>query len=206
LVALCVERYGRIDGVVGCAGVVRERTLLHLSDDDLDAYLSTHVGAAFELTRSAARAMIDGGRGGAIVHATGAQAFFGSAQKAASGAASAAVVGLTRSAAVELRKHGVRVNAIVPTAHTRATADLPMFKGVREGSMSPEHIAPVVAHLLSDAAADVFGEVVGIAGGRLYALRARETTGIFSQGRPLTAEEIVNGWTDAMRGPSSSSR
>jgi len=201
LVALCVERFGRIDGVVGCAGVKRERGILHLTDDDLEACLGSHVRAAFELTRAAARAMIDGGRGGAILHCTSPAAFFGSARKGAAGAAAGAVVGLTRSVAVELRKHSIRVNAIAPTARTRATEDLPMFKGVREGSMSPEHIAPVVAHLLSDGAADVFGEVVGIAGGRLYGLRARETTGVFSEGRPFTLDEIAEAFPEAMRGP-----
>jgi NAD(P)-dependent dehydrogenase (short-subunit alcohol dehydrogenase family) len=132
---------------------------------------------------------------------TAPEAFFGSARRTLASAAAAAIVGLTRSVAVELRKHGIRVNAVAPTARTRATEEMPMFKGVREGSMSSDHVAPVVAYLLSDHAADVFGEVVGIAGGRLYGLRARETTGVFSEGRPFTETEIAESFAEAMRGP-----
>ncbi len=201
LVSRTVDLFGRIDGVIAAHGLKRERGIMHLSEEDLSFHLTNQVFAAFSLTQAAAGAMIDAKSGGAIVHMTSPDAFFGSARRSLGSASSAAVVGLTRSVAVELRKHGIRVNAVAPTARTRATEDLPMFKGVREGSMSPEHVAPVVAYLLSDDAADVFGEVVGIAGGRLYGLRARETTGIFSEGRPFTESEIAAGFAEAMRGP-----
>ncbi|RLB48252.1 MAG: hypothetical protein DRJ42_23640 [Deltaproteobacteria bacterium] len=66
--------------------------------------------------------------------------------------------------------------------------------------MTAEHVAPVVAFLLGPDARDVSGEVVGVAGGRLYALRARETTGAFSEGRPFTVEDIKAAWDEATRG------
>jgi NAD(P)-dependent dehydrogenase (short-subunit alcohol dehydrogenase family) len=201
LVSRTVERFGRIDGVVVAHGLKRERGIMHLTDDDLAFYLSNQVHAAFSLTQAAARAMIDAKQGGAIVHMTAPEAFFGSARRTLASAAAAAIAGLTRSVAVELRKHGIRVNAVAATARTRTTEELPMFKGVREGSMSPEHVAPVVTYLLSADASDVFGEVVGVAGGRLYGLRARETTGVFSEGRPFTEAEIAESFAEAMRGP-----
>lgn len=200
LVELALDSFGRLDGVVNSAGVQRDRGVLHVTDEDLDAFLGTHIRAGFELTRVAARAMIDRGEGGSIIHMTSPAAFFGSARKAGASAAAAAIVGLTRSAAVELRKHAVRVNAVAPTARTRTTEELPLFKGMRDGSMTAEHVAPVVAFLLGPDARDVSGEVVGVAGGRLYALRARETTGAFSEGRPFTVEDIKAAWDEATRG------
>ena len=199
LVELARTTFGRLDGVVQSAGIVRERTVLNLEPDDLDRVLDVHLRASFALTRAAARAMVDAGDGGSIVLTTGPVAFFGGARLSAPAAAGAAVVGLVRSAAVELRRHRIRVNAVAPTARTRATEHLPIFQGIGEGSMSPEHVAPVVAFLLTDRGADVSGEVLGVAGGRVYAFRTREATGAFSEGRPFEMEEIAAVWNDITR-------
>ncbi len=190
LVTLALDRFGRLDAVVAAAGIARDRTVVNLDDADLEAVLCVHVRASFALTRAAARAMMDRGEGGSIVLTTSTSAFFGTARQAATSAAAAAVVGLVRSAAVELRKHRIRVNAIAPTARTRTTEHLPMFQGIGAGSMSPEHVAPVAAFLVSDLSEDVSGEVLGVAGGRVHALRSRETTGAFVEGRPFSPEEI----------------
>ena len=199
LVELAQSTFGRLDGVVQSAGIVRERTVLNLETEDLDRVLDVHVRGSFALTRAAARAMVDGGQGGSIVLTTGPVAFFGGARLGALAAGAAAVVGLTRSAAVELRRHRIRVNAVAPTARTRATEHLPTFQGIGADSMSPEHVAPVVAFLLSDRGADVSGEVLGVAGGRVYAFRTREATGAFSEGRPFEMEEIASVWNDITR-------
>jgi hypothetical protein len=65
--------------------------------------------------------------------------------------------------------------------------------------MSPEHVAHVVAFLLSDLAADVNGEAVGVAGSRVYAIRARETPGAFGEGPPLTLDALAALWPSAIR-------
>jgi NAD(P)-dependent dehydrogenase (short-subunit alcohol dehydrogenase family) len=143
--------------------------------------------------------MVDRKEGGSIVLCTGPSAFFGARGQAAIGAASAGIVALTRSAALELRKHRVRVNAIAPTARTRQTEDLPTFQGIQEGSMSPAHVAPIAVFLASPLAEDVHGEVLGIAGARAYAFRSRETTGAFSDGRPLSVREVRDVWRDITR-------
>jgi NAD(P)-dependent dehydrogenase (short-subunit alcohol dehydrogenase family) len=200
IVQAALDAFGQLDAVVGSAGIVREAVLLKLDDRDLEALLDVQVRGAFALTRAAARAMIDSGRGGAIVQLTGPAAFFGSVRQSAQSAVSAAVVGMVRSAAVELRRHNVRVNAIAPTAHTRATADLPMFQGIREDSMSPEHVAPVAAFLCSELAADVHGEVLGVAGARVYSFRVRETTGAFAAGgHPFTPSELKAAFREITR-------
>ncbi len=200
IVAAAMDAFGRLDAVVGSAGIVRESVLLKLDDRDLDALLDVHVRGAFALTRAAARAMVDGGRGGAIVHLTGPAAYFGNARQTALSAVGGAVIGLVRASAIELRRHDIRVNAIAATARTRATEALPMFAGIRKDSMSPEHVAAVAAFLCSELARDVNGEVLGVAGGRCYALRVRETTGAFSAaGRPFEPEALLAALRDITR-------
>lgn len=199
ILARAQETLGRVDAVIGAAGIVANRTVLKMDDALLERMIDIHVRGSFALVRAGARAMIDGGHGGAILLHTAPVGFFGAARQSALAATSAAVAGLVRSAAIELRKHEVRVNALAPTARTRTTGDLPLFQGIAETSMSPEFVGPVAVHLLSDAARDVSGEVIGVAGTRLYGLAGRETPGWFGSGSPATPEEIAANLADATR-------
>ena len=101
---------------------------------------------------------------------------------------------------IELQKHRITVNALAPIAKTRLTEDLPMFQGIGPASMGPEHVAPVAVFLASDLGTDVCGETLGVAGGRVYAFRIRETTGAFVEGRTFTPEEIHAQWAQITRG------
>ena len=200
IVQAALDAFGQLDAVVGSAGIVREGVLLKLDERDLDALVDLYVRGAFALTRAAARVMVDAGRGGAIVQLTSPAAFFGNVRQSGLSSMSAAVVGMVRAAAVELRRHEVRLNAIAPTARTRTTAELPMFQGIREDSMSPEHVAPVAAFLCSEHSCDVHGEVLGVAGARVYAFRVRETTGAFAPGgRPFTVDELKTNFREITR-------
>jgi NAD(P)-dependent dehydrogenase (short-subunit alcohol dehydrogenase family) len=199
LVERALATWGRLDAVVSCAGFAAERSVLKSDDAWLDRVISVHLGAAFALVRAAGQAMVDQKQGGAIVLMTGPSAFFGARGQAAIGAASAGLVALTRSAALELRKHGIRVNAVAPTARTRQTAGLPTFQGIHEDSMSPAHVAPVAVFLAGPLASDVHGEVVGAAGARTYAIRARETTGAFGDGKPPSIAAVRDAWRDITR-------
>ncbi|MDQ3035410.1 MAG: SDR family oxidoreductase [Myxococcota bacterium] len=199
IVERAIESFGRVDALISCAGIVADRSVLKSDDALVARVLDVHLRGNFALVRAAGQAMVDQKEGGAIILCTGPSAFFGARGQAVIGAASAGVVALTRSAALELRKHRVRVNAIAPTARTRQTEDLPTFQGIQEGSMSPAHVAPIAVFLASPLAEDVHGEVVGIAGARSYAFRSRETTGAFSDGRPLSVREVRDAWRDITR-------
>jgi NAD(P)-dependent dehydrogenase (short-subunit alcohol dehydrogenase family) len=143
--------------------------------------------------------MVDAKSGGSIVLLAGPSAFFGARGHAAMGASQAGVVALARSAALELRRHRVRVNAVCPTARTRQTESLPTFAAIDEASLSPEHVASVIGFLLSDLAEEVHGEAVGVAGARTYAIRARETTGAFGGPKPLDPREVRAQWTEVLK-------
>jgi NAD(P)-dependent dehydrogenase (short-subunit alcohol dehydrogenase family) len=199
LVAMARERFGRIDAVVSCAGIAVERSVLKTDDALLARVLDVHVRPAFALTRAAGAAMVEQKEGGAIVLASGAAAHFGARGQAAIGAAHAALLSLARSASLELRRHEIRVNAIVPTARTRATEQLPTFESIPAGAMSPEHVASLTAFLISSLAVDVNGEVLGIAGARTYAFRTRETAGAFAEGGPPDPRWYREHFRDAIR-------
>lgn len=199
LIERAVATFGRVDGLLAAAGTVADRTVLKMDDALLARMIDVHIRGPFALTRVAARAMIDAGDGGSIVLHTAPVAFFGALRQSALGATGAAVTGLVRSAAIELRKHRVRVNAIAPTARTRTTEELPLFRGIAPESLGPEFVGPVGAFLVSDLAAEITGEVIGVAGTRLYAFRTRETPGHFGEGAPLSVSAIAEAWAQIIR-------
>jgi NAD(P)-dependent dehydrogenase (short-subunit alcohol dehydrogenase family) len=184
-------RFGRLDGVVHAAGLWCDRTALRTSPELLERVLAVQLGAAFAWVRVAGQAMVEAKTGGSIVLLAGPSAFFGARGHAAMGAAQAGVVALARSAALELRRHRVRVNAVCPTARTRQTETLPTFAAIHEASLSPEHVASVIGFLLSDLAEEVHGEA--------YAIRARETTGVFGGAKPADPREVRGWWAEVLK-------
>ncbi len=199
LVALAKDRFGRLDGVVSCAGFALDRSVLKTDDALLARVLDVHVSAPFALVRAAGTLMVEQKEGGSIVLTSGPAAYFGARGQSALGAAQAAIIALARSAALELRRHEVRVNAIVPTARTRANEELPTFASIPEGAMSAAHVAGMIGYLLSGLASEVNGEVVGVAGARAYGLKTRETPGAFADGGPADPRWVAEKFREAMR-------
>lgn len=193
MVSTAVERFGRLDVVAHDAGFVVERTLAKMDPSLFDDVVATVLRGTFLVLREAAREMARLGSGGSIVACSAASAFYGQLAQAHYAAANAGVVALARSAAIELKKPGIRVNVVVPLARTRMTEDMAMFRTVTEQTMGPAFVTPVVLHLASDAAREVTGEVIGVAGGRIYAFKTRESSGAFRE-RPWTPEEVREAW------------
>ena len=159
IVNTAVERWGRIDGVVAVAGILRERMLFNMSEDEWDAVIATHLKGHFTVFRHAAAIMRKQESGSLIGFTSG--AFAGSVAQANYSAAKGGIVSLVRSAAVGLHRYGVRANAIAPIARTRMSANVP--SGLAENG-DPEDVAPMVVYLLSDAAKDVTGQVYTVVG------------------------------------------
>ena len=162
IVNTAVERFGRIDGVVAVAGILRERMLFNMSEEEWDAVIATHLKGHFTVFRQAAAIMRKQESGSLVGFTSG--AFAGSVAQANYSAAKGGIVSLVRSAAVGLHRYGVRANAVAPVARTRMSANVPMELAEMG---EPEDVAPLVVYLLSDASKDVTGQVYTAVGGRI---------------------------------------
>jgi NAD(P)-dependent dehydrogenase (short-subunit alcohol dehydrogenase family) len=162
IVDTCVENFGRIDGAVCVAGILRERMLFNMSEDEFDAVIAVHMKGHFTVYRHAAAIMRKQESGSLVGFTSGAYA--GSIAQANYSAAKGGIVSLTRSAAAGLHRYGVRANCIAPVARTRMSANVP----VELADMGePEDVAPMVVYLLSDASAHVTGQVYTAVGSRI---------------------------------------
>ena len=183
LVARAVGEYDRLDLMVTNAGVLRDRVLWKMSDEDFDLVIHTHLRGTFTCGRAAAIRMREQGEGGRIVvvgSPAGQRGNFGQTNYAA---AKSGIVTFAKTWALELARAEITVNAIVPTAWTAMTASIPVYeplvarveageglpRQVRQAHAvgMPEDSASLIVFLASDAAAGITGQAIGIGGDRL---------------------------------------
>ncbi len=162
IVQTAIDKFGRIDGVVCVAGILRERMLFNMSEDEWDPVIETHLKGTFTVFRAAAAAMRQQKAGTLIGFTSG--AFAGSIAQANYSSAKGGIVSLVRSAALGLDKYGVTANAIAPIARTRMSDNVPA--GLSEVGEA-EDVAPLVVYLLGDDARGVTGQVYTAVGGRI---------------------------------------
>jgi NAD(P)-dependent dehydrogenase (short-subunit alcohol dehydrogenase family) len=188
LVAAAVDTFGGLDGVVNNAGVVRDRMVFNMSPEEFDLVLRVNLGATFAMTRHAAAWWKAEGRPGAIVNTTSTSGILGNLGQSNYGAAKAGVAAFTVICALELARYGVRVNAVAPGARTKMTEGAfgqLDFEGDFD-PLDPANVAPVVVWLLSDAAAEVSGQVLGITGGLVE---------LYEGWHVVASQELPRRWT-----------
>ncbi|WP_262063414.1 SDR family oxidoreductase [Streptomyces sp. STR69] len=183
VVDVALSSYGRLDGVVCVAGILRERMLFNMSEEEWDPVLATHLKGTFTVFR-AASAVMRKQRGGTLIGFTSGN-HQGSVSQANYSAAKGGIISLVRSAALGLNKYGVTANAVAPVARTRMSANVPM-ELAEIGS--PEDVAAMVVYLLSDSAREVgiTGQVYTVAGPKIA---------VWAQPRELRAGYASGGWT-----------
>ncbi len=187
VVDAAVAKWGRIDGVVCVAGILRERMLFNMSEDEWDAVIAVHLKGHFTLFRNAAAVMRKQEGGGALIGFTSG-AFAGSVAQANYASAKGGIVSLVRSAAAGLYRYNITSNAIAPVARTRMSANVPMDLAEMG---DPEDIAPMVVYLLSDKAKHVTGQVYTVVDKRISVWNQPvEVRSMFTEQR-WTAEEIA---------------
>jgi NAD(P)-dependent dehydrogenase (short-subunit alcohol dehydrogenase family) len=186
IVRAALDTYGRLDGVVCVAGILRERMLFNLTEDDWDSVVATHLKGTFTLFRAASAVMRKQGSGRLIGFASG--AFTGSVAQANYSAAKGGIISLVRSAALGLHRYGITANAIAPVARTRMSELVPF---AIEDMGGPEDVAPMAVHQLSDAAAEVTGQVYTVAGSKVAVwAQPRELRTMYGAGR-WTPQELA---------------
>jgi len=214
LVAAAKDNFGRLDTLVANAGILRDRVLWKMSDDDFDAVIETHLRGSFTCGRAAAIEMRERGEGGRIILIGSPAGQFGSFGQTNYAAAKAGLVAMARTWSLELARAEIAVNAVVPTALSPMTGTIPAYKELYENFLkgepipqeyrrdhalgTPEDCAPLVVWLASDASKNVTGQALGIGGDRLT---------LYSHSTPLhklhrdggwTPEEISQAWQDTL--------
>jgi NAD(P)-dependent dehydrogenase (short-subunit alcohol dehydrogenase family) len=193
IVTTAVEKFGRIDGVVTVAGILRERMLFNMTEEEWDGVIATHLKGTFTVFRAASAVMRKQEGGGSLVAFTSGAGMWGTVGQANYAAAKAGIVGLMRSAALGLMKYGVNANAVAPIASTRMQANVP---GGTAETGEPEDIAPLVVFLLSDAAREITGQTYTSVGGKIALWsQPREIREMTKDGR-WTPEELAERLVD----------
>ena len=183
LVQTAVDKFGRIDGAVCVAGILRERMLFNMSEQEWDGVIDTHLKGTFTVFRAASAVMRKQDGGGSLVAFTSGVGMWGSVSQANYAAAKGGIVALMRSAAVGLQRYAVRANAIAPVAQTRMAANVP---GGTAETGEPEDVAPMVVYLLSDAARDITGQTYTVVGNKVA---------LWSQPREIREVTTDGRWT-----------
>jgi NAD(P)-dependent dehydrogenase (short-subunit alcohol dehydrogenase family) len=192
LVQAAVDSFGRLDILVNCAGILRDRMIFNMSEEEWDAVIGVHLKGHFCTIRPASALMRQQKTGRIINFSSGSA--LGAPGQPNYAAAKAGILGLTYSCANSLAKYGITCNAIMPGAATRMTDTIPanfaQQMGLNTSSeqaqaspMDPNNVAPIVIFLASDAAEKVNGQVFGASGYRiaLYTHLVPEKV-IYSQG------------------------
>lgn len=201
LVDTAVAEFGGLDILVTNAGILRDKSLLKMTDDDFDAVIAVHLRGTFTAVRAAYAYFKDNERPGRIItigSPTGQRGNFGQTNYAA---AKAGIVGMTRTWALETKRAGVTVNAVIPVAATSMTRTVPYFAAAIEaddagatmpafyrhdlGFGLPEDVTGLIVYLASDEAADITGQAIGVGGDRLQ---------VWSHPEPVESFYREGGW------------
>jgi NAD(P)-dependent dehydrogenase (short-subunit alcohol dehydrogenase family) len=198
LVQQAVDTFGRLDIVVNNAGILRDRMIFNMSEEEWDAVIAVHLKGHFNLTRHAC-VVFRQQRSGVIVN-TSSESGLGNMGQANYSAAKEAIVGLTRTVARDMGRYGVRCNAIRPRAATRLTISDEMREAAQRGAAAgmtpemlqafekatpPEAIAPLVVWLCTDEASNVNGRTFLVIGNQI---------GLYSEPQVIADIKSDHGW------------
>ena len=188
IVQTAVDSFGKLDIVVTCAGILRDRMIFNMAEDEWDDVIAVHLKGTFTVVKNAAILMRQQ-RSGRIITFTSESGLIGNSGQANYGAAKSGIAGFTKVVAKDMGRYGVTVNSIAPRASTRMIADIPGSAAeirARSGvapisgeedlaDLNPDHIAPFVCYLATDFAENINGQIFLVYG---------DTISLVSQPRP----------------------
>ncbi|MBB6406464.1 SDR family NAD(P)-dependent oxidoreductase [Arthrobacter sp. AZCC_0090] len=202
LVSTAVGTFGRVDILVTNAGVLRDKSLLKMTDEDFDLVINVHLRGTFTCVREAFGYFKEKGVAGRIIaigSPTGQRGNFGQTNYAA---AKAGIVGMVRTWALEMKRSNVTANVVIPVAATAMTESIPFFEKAVQASARGEampdffrkdlgfgtasDVAGLVAFLASDAGGKITGQAIGVGGDRLQ---------LWSHPEAVATEYHDGGWS-----------
>nr|WP_218889535.1 3-oxoacyl-ACP reductase [Saccharopolyspora hordei] len=198
LVSTAVQRFGGLHVVVNNAGVLRDRMLFTMSDQEWDDVVRVHLRGHFLLSRNAAAYWRDqykqtGSTWGSVINTASEAFLLGAAAQPNYAAAKGGIAALTVSTARALARMGVRANAICPRARTAMTAEVfgpPPEDGV--DPLSTDHVAPLVVYLASPAAEAISGQVFVVHSGMVALMSPPTVEQRFDTSGPLWTQEELD--------------
>ena len=204
IVQSALDNYGQLDIVVTVAGILRDRMIFNMTEQEWDDVIRVHLKGTFTVCKYAS-ILYRQQRSGRIITFASESGLIGNTGQGNYAAAKSGIAGFTKVAAKDLGRYGVTANSICPRANTRMTQSVPdssrQLRADRPedretappvDQMEPEDIAPFVAYLASDQAADVNGQTFLVYGGVITKLSLpRRIRTIFKQGR-WDVEELRN--------------
>jgi len=191
IVERALDTFGAADIVVNNAGVLRDRMIFNMTEEEWDVVLDTHLKGTFAVTRAAAPFMRER-KWGRFINMTSTSGLVGNVGQANYAAAKLGIVGLTKVTALDMARYNVTANCISPFAWTRMIGTIPTDTEAQRArvekvkKMGPEHIAPVAAFLATDLAREVSGQIIGVRGKEIM---------IFGHSRPIMRVHHAEGWT-----------
>jgi NAD(P)-dependent dehydrogenase (short-subunit alcohol dehydrogenase family) len=191
IVQAALDHYGRIDGVVNNAGILRDVIFHRMSPEEWLAVIGVHLNGSFFVSRAAAE-HFRRQESGAFVHITSTSGLIGNFGQANYSAAKLGITALSKSIALDMQRYKVRSNCIAPFAWSRMTSSIPATTPEQQArvakiqQMTPDKNAPMAVFLSSDAAKGVTGQVFGT--------RMNEII-LFSSPRPIRIVHRADGWT-----------
>ena len=188
IIQTAVDNFGRLDIVVTCAGILRDRMVFNMTEQEWDDVIAVHLKGTFTVVKNAC-ILFRQQRSGRIITFSSESGLVGNSGQANYGAAKSGIAGFTKVVAKDMGRYGVTANAIAPRANTRMIGDIPdsaaeirarsgvatLSENTELTEMDPDHIAPFICYLASDYAANVNGQTFLVYG---------DTVSLMSQPRP----------------------
>ncbi|KAJ6218874.1 hypothetical protein RDWZM_004686 [Blomia tropicalis] len=193
IVQTAIDKFGRIDILINNAGILRDKSILKMTDDDWDQIYRVHLRGSFVTTRAAWTHFRDQSYG-RVIMTSSPSGIYGNFGQANYSAAKLGLLSLARTLAIEGEKYNIKCNTIVPVAATRMTEDI--FPDEMKDRFNPKYVAPMVGYLCHETC-PVNGEAFEAAAGYFGQYRWQRSKGkVFEKPEQVSIEDIDKSWNE----------